>query len=515
MKKTPLRLLTMLLTLALLVGLVPLSASAAKEVQYGLTLKDGRIYLDGNIFYGMGVNYYDPFLVYLRGNTENQKDVEKEFQTLADSQIPVVRISMCGYAANEFGEYMEYPNYYFKYLDQTVALAEKYQIGIIFDLAWAIDAIPNYCWEFRSDIGDVNSETMRVAKAYVKDVVTRYKNSPAVWAWEIGNEYNLDADLEGVLHREESQIVTSADIHVYYEELAKVIREVDPYRLITGGDSEPRSAAYNLYHNDSWRQDTYEQMAEMMYMLSPEPMNMMSVHVYQDADNSEAGASSVTMDKIEDFDTQVKNYMKAARAVGQALFVGEFGIMERTCKDQSVAKAILKAQYDAFMKHGVQLSCIWVYGKDDGDVMNIAPDNNLAYQYNVVVNGNIRYRKEGKQDTANYWKNATPLMYKTETPSTSSTTTAKPTTKTEASSTVTTTTTAASATDTQPSVSITTTTSTTVSSTTAKTQTTQPPVEDEGNGSPWLWVGLGAGILVIATVGVTLWLTKGKKERRK
>ncbi len=512
MKKTPLRLLTMLLTLALLVGLVPLSASAAKEVQYGLTLKDGRIYLDGNIFYGMGVNYYDPFLVYLRGNTEHQKDVEKEFQTLADSQIPVVRISMCGYAANEFGEYMEYPNYYFKYLDQTVALAEKYQIGIIFDLAWAIDAIPNYCWEFRSDIGDVNSETMRVAKAYVKDVVTRYKNSPAVWAWEIGNEYNLDADLEGVLPREENQIVTSADIHVYYEELAKVIREVDPYRLITGGDSEPRSAAYNLYHNDSWQQDTYEQMAEMMYMLSPEPMNMMSVHVYQDADNSEAGAGSVTMDKIEDFDAQVKNYMKAARAVGQALFVGEFGIMERTCKDQAVAKAILKAQYDAFMKHGVQLSCIWVYGKDDGDVMNIAPDNNLAYQYNAVVNGNIRYRKEGKQDTANYWKNATPLMYKTETPSTSSTT-KKPTTKTEASSAVTTTTTAASTVETQPSASDTSTVATSTSGTTSTTAgdtDTKTPVKEK-DGAPWIWIVI-AGIAVIAVgTGTAVLVRKHKK----
>ncbi len=506
MRKIHFRLTALLLSAFLLLSLFPLSASAARDVRYGLTLKDGEVYLNGKPFYCMGVNYYDPFLVYLRNNKDMQKNVEKEFKTLADSGIPAIRASMCGYAPNEFGEWAEYPDYYFKHLDTVVALAEKYRIGIIFDLAWYIDAIPEYAWEIRSDIGDVNSETMRLSKEYVKDVVTRYKDSPAVWVWEIGNEYNLAADLDGVLNVENKHAVSSMDIHIYYEELAKMIRDIDPYRLITGGDSEPRNAAYNLYHNDSWQQDTYEQMAEMMYMLSPEPMNMMSVHVYEDGDGN-------TAKDIEDYDTQVGNYMKAAKAVGQTLMAGEFGVAEDACDSRDTAKKVFKAQYDAFMKHRVPLSFIWCYGKD-GDKMDISPTNELAYQYNMVVNANIRYREDGKQDTADYWKNAKSLVYKVETP----TTTAKPTTKTEASSSVTTTTTAttaASATDTQPSVSITTTTSTTVSSTTAKTQTTQPPVEDDGNGSPWLWVGLGAGILVIAVVGVTLWLIKGKKERRK
>ena len=246
----------MLLSAFLLLSLFPLSASAAKDVRYGLTLKDGEVYLNGKPFYCMGVNYYDPFLVYLRNNKDMQKNVEKEFKTLADSGIPAIRASMCGYAPNEFGEWAEYPDYYFKHLDTVVALAEKYRIGIIFDLAWYIDAIPEYAWEIRSDIGDVNSETMRLSKEYVKDVVTRYKDSPAVWVWEIGNEYNLAADLDGVLNVENKHAVSSMDIHIYYEELAKMIRDIDPYRLITGGDSEPRNSAYNLYHNDSWQQDT-------------------------------------------------------------------------------------------------------------------------------------------------------------------------------------------------------------------------------------------------------------------
>jgi endo-1,4-beta-mannosidase len=32
-------------------------------------------------------------------------------------------------------------------------------------------------------------------RAYVRDVVERYKDSPAVWGWEFGNEYNIPTDL--------------------------------------------------------------------------------------------------------------------------------------------------------------------------------------------------------------------------------------------------------------------------------------------------------------------------------
>ena len=32
-------------------------------------------------------------------------------------------------------------------------------------------------------------------RRYTEEVVRRYKDSPAIWGWEFGNEYNLAADL--------------------------------------------------------------------------------------------------------------------------------------------------------------------------------------------------------------------------------------------------------------------------------------------------------------------------------
>ena len=484
------------------------TASAATSVHYGLTQKNGTIMLNGKPYYSMGVNLYDAFLVYLRGSSD-QNHVEKEFKQLKESKIPVARISMCGYNSSEFNDYMEYKDFYFSCIDKVIGYAEKYQIGIVFDLCWAIDAIPDYVWAYRSDIGDANGEVVKTAKKYVADVVTRYKNSPAVWAWEIGNEYNLDCDLAGVVTRTEKEDVSSDDVHVYYEQLAKVIRSIDSYRLITGGDSEPRTSAYNLYKNNSWQLDTYEEMASMMKKLSPSPMNMMSVHVYQDGDNSEKGAGSINENMIEDFDAQVKNYMKAAADAGQALFVGEFGIMERTCASADVAKKILRGQYDAFMKHGVQLSCIWVYGKDDNDPMNISPTNNLAYQYNMIVNGNVRYRNEGKQDSASYWSSAKNLVYKKSTTTTKAVT--KPKTTGKATNTAATQTGSAASASTDNESTANESFTTAGSSETGTSITAKDTDTDPGNSSLlWIIIGCGAVVVVIAC-GITFVILKKKK----
>ena len=45
-------------------------------------------------------------------------------------------------------------------------------------------------------------------RTYIREVVSRYVNSPAIWGWEFGNEYNLPADLPNAAdHR--PPIVTS------------------------------------------------------------------------------------------------------------------------------------------------------------------------------------------------------------------------------------------------------------------------------------------------------------------
>ena len=35
---------------------------------------------------------------------------------------------------------------------------------------------------------------------YVREVVTRYRDNPTIWAWELGNEFSLHGDLPNAEH---------------------------------------------------------------------------------------------------------------------------------------------------------------------------------------------------------------------------------------------------------------------------------------------------------------------------
>ena len=72
-------------------GALPVAAAG----NYGLTLDNGVVKLDGKPYYAMGVNLYDAFLVQLRANEKDTRELDAEFKQLHDSGIPLARISMC------------------------------------------------------------------------------------------------------------------------------------------------------------------------------------------------------------------------------------------------------------------------------------------------------------------------------------------------------------------------------------------------------------------------------------
>ena len=62
--------------------------------------------------------------------------------------------------------------------------------------------MPDIVGEHLDQYGNPDSKSLAFIRRYTQEVVERYRNSPAIWGWEFGNEYNLDADLPGHhLHR--------------------------------------------------------------------------------------------------------------------------------------------------------------------------------------------------------------------------------------------------------------------------------------------------------------------------
>ena len=147
--------------------------------------------------------------------------------------------------------------------------------------------------------------------------------------------------------------------------------------------------------------------------------------------------------------------------------------------------------------------------------MTISPTNALAYQYNMVVNGNKTYRSSGKQDAAAYWRSAKPLVYREGAAATTAAAGTKPTaapngTTAAASVAPAENTTAApenttaAATDPLPPV------------TTAPLPTDSRPADEEKTGrSPLIWILPAAGALALGGGAAAAVLIGKKKERKR
>lgn len=70
-------------------------------------------------------------------------------------------------------------------------------------------------------------------KRYVKAMVNRYKNSPAIMAWELGNEPRCGAD--GVRNLPRSENCTPELLSSWVEEMSAYVKKLDPNHLVTWG----------------------------------------------------------------------------------------------------------------------------------------------------------------------------------------------------------------------------------------------------------------------------------------
>ena len=67
-------------------------------------------------------------------------------------------------------------------------------MSIVPSFFWHTACLPDLVGEPRNQWGNPDSKTIAFMRQYTRDVVSRYANSPAIWIWEFGNEYDLAAD---------------------------------------------------------------------------------------------------------------------------------------------------------------------------------------------------------------------------------------------------------------------------------------------------------------------------------
>ncbi|MBE6872167.1 MAG: glycoside hydrolase family 5 protein [Ruminococcaceae bacterium] len=373
--------------------------------KWGLYYEDGVVKHEGAEFRGAGFNCYDAFA----GLIDNPDDEGYfyNFKMLAEYDVPYIRLNFGAYWPNQYELYDKDPEEFFRRMDKVVRCAEAFDIGLICSMFWYDTGLTDYCDEPRNTgWGDENSKTREFMRRYTTDVVNRYKNSPAIWVWEFGNEYNLGMDLPNAsscrpaIHeslgtrteRTYEDDMKLEDIMDAQQEFAELVRSLDPWRLITTGHSVPRAGQWHQYMYKSWGPDDREQATEALSLLTPDPFDTISVHLY---------TPEKWFDGIKTNADYVGYLAEAAKELNKCTFIGEFG-GDFSTLGRDVVTAQINEILEAMKENEIDLGAIWcVWNPFDfsKDADNIQPNNKNAFvldlvkQYNQQVWAQIGYEK--------------------------------------------------------------------------------------------------------------------------
>lgn len=366
--------------------------AGAAPKQLGLQVSNGVLVKDGKPFKGIGVNYFDIFYRTLK----DPKDTSYKagLKVLAEHHIPFVRFMACGYWPTDNDLYFKDKQAYFKLMDGVVKSAEDSGIGLIPSFSFCHSTVPDLVGEPISEWGNPKSKTIAFMRQYAREMITRYRRSPAIWGWEFGNEFMLQADLNSPEHRapvwptlgtaktrSELDDLSSQAARYAAVAFAEEVRKLDKDRIILSGNAFPRPAAWHLRTEHSWKQDTKEQFAGELLADNADLMNVICVHMYPDA--LPRFERSLSYTELLRLTTDI-----AAKA-GKPLFVEEFGTDEATGSD--AARAEFDKMLSAIEKAHVPFAALWVYDYDgQNDTYNVNARNSRSYQLEAISEANAR-----------------------------------------------------------------------------------------------------------------------------
>ena len=298
----------------------------------------------GNLeFRNVGANIPDLFERFLSADDATAEKM------LTDAQTAGVRFVRCfgtTWGPERFGLFETDHARWLTAFDRMLLAADRHGITVVPSLLFNIRMLPEYVQRKTGRqegvVGYLTPGTASnlLAVAYVTAIVTRYRTDPRVLFWEIGNEYNLEADLSlQSKSRPLNAVPTSDQIRAFLAQIAKVIKRVDRKHLVTSGNSDMRPAAWHLReamlaHASAadplnfpmdWTKDTLRQYTLMIGYFNPAPLDLVSVHQYA-PDPLHPEESAVSWLLPDNNHAVMLSWARvAAQRLQLPLFVGEFG----------------------------------------------------------------------------------------------------------------------------------------------------------------------------------------------
>lgn len=370
---------------------------------HGLSVRDGGLWLRGRRYRGIGVNQADLFQRVIHEPQPQEAASLADLRFLGRKKIPFVRFWCCGFWPVDWKLYRENRAEWFSRLDRVVRAAEEADVGLVACLFWRPETVSDLCDEFTSSWADPESRTRQFMATYTREVVERYRDSPAIWSWEFANEWNAECDLPNGMEflgrvapdlgvnraKDPRNLVTTEIAAAAMQAFATEVRRHDLHRCISSGNAQPRASAWHQASEGSWAGDDAAQVRDMFRRHNPAPIDLASIHIYPATAPLRLGGRVGTRPVLE--------LLKAAASTaGQPLFVGEFSAggghtgpadisMEEFRREQTeILAAIVESEVD--------LAAHWVFAldRDRAGPGLVRPGNEYEWVLDQIVEHNAR-----------------------------------------------------------------------------------------------------------------------------
>ena len=266
----------------------------------------------------------------------NRNRSRASMQSASTSGFKVIRFAASGYWPVDHQMWINETTrpLFYSALDSVFEDASTFDVQLIPSMMWQVFTFVDVCNEPMSQLmRNTSSCSFNLTHKYFTAIIERYstKFSKNIYAWEIGNEMNLEVDLSSPgtvapqmgtpAKRTSLDNFTTADMQSFQSHVLGWIHSLHPAAKVSSGHAIPRQGAWHLRqsyyskHRD-WTHDTQQQYIETM-MDQNIGFDLVSVHLYPSAD-----LHRFNLSPSELFQYTV-NQMKQRN---RTMFLGEFGV---------------------------------------------------------------------------------------------------------------------------------------------------------------------------------------------
>lgn len=325
--------------LCLLAGLSVLLTAQAEQKHF-LQRKGSELYLDSKPFYEISFNKFDLFWQMhaaefgLKGfGDAPAADAERALKELSALGFKTLRFFGASHTMpDSFYANSATRARYFSAMDRVLGLCDRYDLRAVVSLGAANTGYAVACQEdFRTFITNETCKSRMMARGYVAEMVTRYRERKAVAAWEHSNELLLKAGIGGVEGKWNGMTIpTLQEIARFHAQESAFIKRLDPHHLVTTGDSY-RDTLWSLHEVSSGLRKTgmweLNSMAELVkgVSLAQNGVDLFCIHSYYHGPRT--GSHLVKDAEGKRIPLNLADWTKAAHAQSQPFYIGEYGAL--------------------------------------------------------------------------------------------------------------------------------------------------------------------------------------------